>query len=178
MEPSPHRDGVLVEHKVIIIGGRGVGKTSLFRHLLRINSETPTLPELRSFQGGMTLSDINCKVSLWDVPGSNEDPSSVHYRNSAVCLLVYDTGSVGSAEDLIQWVSEVLRFSPSCCELILVGNNKGAENHQAKEIVKRLATSRSLQLQTVNTQSGDGIVALWKRIKKSLCIQNQPEDWG
>ncbi|KAH3761222.1 hypothetical protein Pelo_6956 [Pelomyxa schiedti] len=157
-----------IEAKICIAGDPQVGKTSLFHQLLE--GEFVDSPRHRQ----LTLEDINCTADLWDLPphGCVESVPSVHFRNSAVCLLVYDH-TLSSAEALLEWITDVLRFCPSTCELILVGNTKiGDEwtDPHIKTIIKDLTKTRDYKNFIVNTKSGIGIPELSRHIK--ICLVN------
>ncbi|KAH3763940.1 hypothetical protein Pelo_4208 [Pelomyxa schiedti] len=169
-----------IEAKVSIIGSPGCGKTSLLFRLadnVFVDScgqasyaADHDIPD--SFQRTVHLTDINCSLQLWDLPGPGHTFSSLHYRNCLACLVVYDTKSLQSAEDIIVCVSDILRFCPSSCQVILVGNMKlGESSSEASAVIKRLEVTRGYPNFFVNTKTGLGIPELLVYITNTIADQ-------
>ncbi|KAH3722929.1 hypothetical protein Pelo_18364 [Pelomyxa schiedti] len=163
--------------KVSIVGDPGSGNERLFSRLAGCEQEG-------CFNRRIYLHDINCVVDLWGLPEDQKsaEVSSVHYRSSAVCLLVYDPDSLPAAEYLIVWIADVLRFCPSHCELMLVGNTKngftwGVENHSVLALIDRLMAVRGLKNFIVDAKNGYGIAELCQEIKcRLLLVFGEEED--
>ena len=113
--------------KVVLIGESGVGKTSIISRYVsktfctalnptpgaNFTTKTIYFPDFRK----------SIKFELWDTAGQEKYRSlaKVFYKNSHVCILVYDITRRDSFEELKNfWINEIkVNGSSSLCKILL-----------------------------------------------------------
>jgi len=100
--------------KVVLIGESGVGKTSIIsRYMTNTFSSTlGSTPGANFTTKTVFLEEENqsIKYEIWDTAGQEKYRSlaKVFYKNSAVCILVYEITRRASFEELKSyWINEV-----------------------------------------------------------------------
>ena len=110
--------------KVVLIGESGVGKTSIITRYIQnefTSSLSPT-PGANFTTKLIYIKDYEqtVKFEIWDTAGQEKYRSlaKVFYKNSAVCILVYDITRKESFEELKKfWINEIkLNGSPNLCK--------------------------------------------------------------
>lgn len=107
--------------KTIFIGESGCGKTQILRKLLRRGMEAATLStvkyDITNVQMELNLGDRPLRVNLeiWDTAGQEQYRHLVpqFYRNSVICLLVYDISNAESFEKLEHWLNSYVPVAES-----------------------------------------------------------------
>lgn len=126
--------------KIILVGGSGVGKTSLINAFFDQPYENETQPTVAPAYCGATVTLPNqTKVDLqiWDTAGQERFQSITanYYHGSHAIAIVYDITSRQSFENVRKWISEVDRLAtPQVCKL-LVGNK--ADLADKREVSKQ-----------------------------------------
>ena len=100
--------------KVVLLGESGVGKTSIINRYTLNTFKSQRLPTTGAnfVQKTIVLEDENksIKFEIWDTAGQEKYRSlaKVFYKNSSVCILVYDITRKSSFEELKNyWVDEI-----------------------------------------------------------------------
>jgi small GTP-binding protein len=100
--------------KVVLVGESGVGKTSIIQRYIANKYKAQNLPTTgANFVTKMiVLEDENksVKFEIWDTAGQERYRSlaKVFYKNSTVCVLVYDITRKSSFDELKSfWVNEI-----------------------------------------------------------------------
>ena len=109
--------------KVVLIGESGVGKTSIISRYISnsFNSVLASTPGANFTTKTVFLKDKNqsIKFEIWDTAGQEKYRAlaKVFYKNSSVCILVYDITRRSSFEELKKyWVNEIkTNGSPNLC---------------------------------------------------------------
>jgi small GTP-binding protein len=113
--------------KVVLIGESGVGKTSIISRYISnsFNSVLASTPGANFTTKTVFLKDKNqsIKFEIWDTAGQEKYRAlaKVFYKNSSVCILVYDITRRASFDELKKyWVNEIkTNGSPNLCMYIL-----------------------------------------------------------
>ena len=109
--------------KVVLIGESGVGKTSIISRYISnsFNSVLASTPGANFTTKTVFLKDKNqsIKFEIWDTAGQEKYRAlaKVFYKNSSVCILVYDITRRSSFDELKKyWVNEIkTNGSPNLC---------------------------------------------------------------
>ncbi|MBN3307027.1 RAB12 protein, partial [Amia calva] len=117
--------------QVIIIGSRGVGKTSLME---RFTDDT-FCEACKSTVGvdfkikTVELRGKKIRLQIWDTAGQERFNSitSAYYRGAKGIVLVYDITKQETFEDLPKWMKMIDKYASEDAELLLVGNKLDCE---------------------------------------------------
>lgn len=117
--------------QVIIIGSRGVGKTSLME---RFTDDT-FCEACKSTVGvdfkikTVELRGKKIRLQIWDTAGQERFNSitSAYYRSAKGIILVYDITKKETFDDLPKWMKMIDKYASEDAELLLVGNKLDCE---------------------------------------------------
>ncbi|XP_032875738.1 ras-related protein Rab-12 isoform X2 [Amblyraja radiata] len=117
--------------QVIIIGSRGVGKTSLME---RFTDDTFS-EACKSTVGvdfkikTIELRGKKIRLQIWDTAGQERFNSitSAYYRSAKGIVLVYDITKKETFEDVPKWMKMIDKYASEDAELLLVGNKLDCE---------------------------------------------------
>ncbi|XP_075069411.1 ras-related protein Rab-12 [Mixophyes fleayi] len=117
--------------QVIIIGSRGVGKTSLME---RFTDDT-FCEACKSTVGvdfkikTVELRGKKIRLQIWDTAGQERFNSitSAYYRSAKGIILVYDLTKKETFDDLPKWMKMIDKYASEDAELLLVGNKLDCE---------------------------------------------------
>ncbi|XP_071463219.1 ras-related protein Rab-12-like [Marmota flaviventris] len=118
--------------QVIIIGSRGVGKTSLME---RFTDDT-FCEACKSTVGvdfkikTVELRGKKIRLQIWDTAGQERLNSitSAYYRSAKGIILVYDITKKETFDDLPKWMKMIDKYVSEDAELLLVGNKLDCES--------------------------------------------------
>ena len=114
-----HEDGVLT-CKVVLLGESGVGKTSIIlRYISNIfNPENPSTGGANFTSKTVNFEEEKQKIKfeIWDTAGQEKFRSlaKVFYKNSSICILVYDITKRKTFEELKNYWYEEIKSSAGC----------------------------------------------------------------
>ncbi|XP_030608463.1 ras-related protein Rab-12 [Archocentrus centrarchus] len=117
--------------QIIIIGSRGVGKTSLME---RFTDDT-FCEACKSTVGvdfkikTVELRGKKIRLQIWDTAGQERFNSitSAYYRGAKGIVLVYDITKQETFDDLPKWMKMIDKYASEEAELLLVGNKLDCE---------------------------------------------------
>ncbi|KAK1790911.1 hypothetical protein P4O66_014750 [Electrophorus voltai] len=129
--------------QVIIIGSRGVGKTSLME---RFTDDT-FCEACKSTVGvdfkikTVELRGLKIRLQIWDTAGQERFNSitSAYYRGAKGIVLVYDITKQETFDDLPKWMKMIDKYASEDAELLLVGNKLDCE---ADRVITRQQAER------------------------------------
>ena len=122
----------------IIIGDSGVGKSNILERYLhnefKHDSKSTLGAEFGSKQ--LNVTGINIKQQIWDTPGEERygSISSVYFKGSKGCFIVYDISSEVSFENIEKWYEEIRKSAEKEIFVILRGNKCDLENERKVSI--------------------------------------------
>lgn len=115
-----------VEAKVVLLGGQGVGKTSVVLQYVQgvFTNTVPTTIGASFFTQRLIISGTRVKLQLWDTAGQERFRSMapMYYRNARAAVLVYDVTSKQSLADLSTWVAELRGSCGPGLVIAVIGN--------------------------------------------------------
>jgi len=160
-------------HKVVLLGGSGVGKSSIAMRYVRdvffeCNESTIGAAFLT-----MPVSHEGREISLdiWDTAGQERYSSlaPMYYRGSSAAVVVYDITSAESLNQAKRWVREV-QGAVEGCAIILVGNKVDLDS--LREIPTHDAASyaeeRALEHIEVSAKSSLGVRDIFGKVLAKL----------
>ncbi|XP_072296785.1 ras-related protein Rab-12 [Eucyclogobius newberryi] len=120
--------------QIIIIGARGVGKTSLME---RFTDDT-FCEACKSTVGvdfkikTVELRGKKIRLQIWDTAGQERFNSitSAYYRGAKGIVIVYDITKQETFDDLAKWMKMIDKYASEDAELLLVGNKLDCESER------------------------------------------------
>ncbi|XP_039610721.1 ras-related protein Rab-12 [Polypterus senegalus] len=153
--------------QVIIIGSRGVGKTSLME---RFTDDT-FCEACKSTVGvdfkikTVELRGKKIRLQIWDTAGQERFNSitSAYYRSAKGIVIVYDITKQETFEDLPKWMKMIDKYASEDAELLLVGNKLDCENdrvisrQQGEKFAQRISGMRFCEASAKDNYNVDEI---------------------
>ena len=108
--------------KMILVGMSGAGKTNIINNIIneKFNPSNESTTSSTYVEKEIIYDNKIYKFEIWDTAGQEKYRSlaKVFYKNSAVCILVYDITRKESFEELKKfWINEIkLNGSPNLCK--------------------------------------------------------------
>jgi len=169
-----------LERKIVVLGGQGVGKTSLIVRYVQdqFTSANASTIGASFFTHKMTLDNCRVKLQIWDTAGQERFRSMapMYYRGAKAAMLVYDITNPASFESIDSWVKE-LRENAEVEVMCLLGNKtdlrEGAANdtvsaQQGRDYAERVG---ALFFET-SAKDSTGVSASFLHVAKTL-LQHQ-----
>ena len=106
--------------KVVLLGESGVGKTSIIqRYICNVfNPENPSTGGANFTSKIVNFEEENQKIKfeIWDTAGQEKFRSlaKVFYKNSCICILVYDITKKKTFEEIKNYWYEEIKSSAGC----------------------------------------------------------------
>ncbi|XGW16920.1 hypothetical protein V3C99_001948 [Haemonchus contortus] len=128
--------------KIILVGGTGVGKTSILQRYTQgfFNHGTLATVGVDFKVKTVNIDKDRVKLQIWDPSGQERFRSIVHlyYRNAQAVIFVYDLTHQRSFDRLPDWMDEVERHCCGRVLKILVGNKvDGVQDREVPTVVAR-----------------------------------------
>lgn len=160
-------------HKVVLLGGSGVGKSSIAIRYVRDIFFECTESTIGAAFLTMPVSHEGREISLdiWDTAGQERYSSlaPMYYRGSSAAVVVYDITSAESLNQAKRWIREV-QGAVEGCAIILVGNKLDLDS--LREIPTQDAASyaaeRALEHIEVSAKSSLGVRDIFGRVIAKL----------
>jgi small GTP-binding protein len=150
--------------KTIVVGGSGVGKTSLLSRFTRDCFDEASQPAM----GVEFLSRImdtpnrhHIELQLWDTAGQEmfRAVTRGYYRGASVVYIVFDLSSRKSFEGLDKWIADVNDVVPDGVVMVLIGNKTDLPNREVSETDgKQFAAGRNLKYFETSAKTGHNVM--------------------
>jgi len=160
-------------HKVVLLGGSGVGKSSIAMRYVRDVFYECSESTIGAAFLSVPLSHEGREISLdiWDTAGQERYSSlaPMYYRGSSSAVVVYDITSAESLNQAKRWVREI-QGAVEGCAIILVGNK--VDLASLREIPTQDAASyaeeRALEHIEVSAKSSVGVRDIFGKVLAKL----------
>lgn len=127
--------------KVVFLGDKGSGKTSLASNFLGTEIERPRLPTIfQNYSTELVRKDVGYHFSFWDV---NSSPKyyklrSACYKNTDVIVLCFRVNDTKMKENLGLWLKEIEHLGNIPVILCGTGGDERNQRTETFEGMKRL----------------------------------------
>ncbi|KAJ3433258.1 gtp-binding protein rheb [Anaeramoeba flamelloides] len=145
--------------KVVVLGSKGVGKTSIIQRFVSdgfSQEYTPTIEN--TFQKKLTYNGLKYDLTLVDTRGQDKYATSITSYTGATdgFVLVYNVCDIKSFE-LVSTLNEEIQFETGGTALIVVGNmtDLGSERQVSREQGEKLA--ENLNCEFIECSAKDNI---------------------
>ena len=114
--------------KMIIVGGEGTGKTSIFKAYQRMlfNENQKSSDQANEIMMRVDLQGFEQQIDLWifDLPGKENlmGLNKMYLRDANIALIVYDVMNKDSVDSIKLWQEELQNAAPSEVIVALCGN--------------------------------------------------------
>ena len=112
--------------KVVIIGDSGVGKTNLLKRFTTntFSEGTKATVGVEFMSRAYKIDKYIFKVEIWDTAGQERYKSitAVYYKGAQGALVVYDTTSKASFNNIDKWMEEITEKTSKDIKIMMIGN--------------------------------------------------------
>ncbi|MHA2502928.1 MAG: Rab family GTPase [Candidatus Kariarchaeaceae archaeon] len=133
-----------LSYKLLLLGDRGVGKTSIRRRylgqgFLREYSMTVGVDFAVRY---LEKENVQYIIQVWDMAGQDAYTKfrGQYYNGAQGALLIFDISKPGSLKSLENWVAEVVRNVGTYIPLLIIGNKS-----DLRESVANCVTSEQIE---------------------------------
>ena len=164
------------EFKVVLIGDRSVGKTSIAQRFKQgVFNEGYEL----TIGGAYLKKTINLtdgrsvNMHLWDTGGEERYRAMVplYYRDSQAAILVYDICDAATFKSLDYWINELQeKVKTDGMIILIVGNkcDKSEERKVSKEMAQSLSSNNNVMSFETSAKTGEGVNELFEYLGQKL----------
>ena len=168
--------------KVVVIGDSGVGKTNLIKRFITntFSDNSKATVGVEFITKSYKINNQIFKIELWDTAGQERYKSitAVYYKGAKGALLVYDTTSKMSFNDIDKWLAEIKDKTSNDIKLMIIGNKidlkefREVTNEQATEKAKTLGIpimeTSALDATNVKEAFNDLIKEMYKDLRNKI----------
>ncbi len=166
-------------YRLVIVGDTCSGRTCCLRRFNGIEtfSETVFTVGADYMVRYVTLNDIRIKLLMWEVSGQSmkqvADIRSTFYRSAQGVLVVYDTTSVKTFDNMQYWMDEIKQNCHPETVVMLVGNKCDLAKEVSHETAKEFADEHNLTFFEVSAKDGTNtelvLLSLVAQIRQKHC---------
>jgi small GTP-binding protein len=165
-----------MEFKVVVLGDKGVGKTSLVLRFIEgyfIAKQQSTIGAFFLTKMITATNGTKCKMQLWDTAGQERfrAMAPMYYRNAAAAIICFDITNEDSFAKMKEWVEELQLNVPAdqitlaiACNKCDCEENRVVEKARAEEFGERV---NAVVFET-SAKANIGVEDLFKRITEEV----------
>lgn len=178
--------------KVVVVGDSGVGKTNLIKRFVKnsFSANSKATVGVEFISKSYRINEQVFKIEIWDTAGQERYKSitAAYYKGAKGALIVYDTTSKVSFENIDKWMSEIKEKSSKDMKLMIIGNKidlKDERQVQSSEASEKAALleapimeTSALDATNVKEAFYDLLKEMYKEIRKKLDIVESQQEGG
>ncbi|XP_039963245.1 ras-related protein Rab-26 isoform X3 [Bactrocera neohumeralis] len=173
--PQPPFDDT-VNHKTILLGDSGVGKTSF---LVKYNTGEFRLGSFSATVGialtnkVVVVDGTRVKLQIWDTAGQERFRSVTHtyYRDAHALLLLYDVTNKTTYDNIRAWLGEIRDYTQDDVVIVLIGNKADCSNSERqvkREDGERLAREHNVPFMETSAKTGLNVELAFSAVARQL----------
>ena len=121
--------GNSMEFKVVVLGDRGVGKTSLVLRFIEgffSSTQQSTVGAFFLTKKVVLEDGVAIRMQLWDTAGQERyrAMAPMYYRNANAAVVCYDVGDESSFSKMKDWIDELKKNVPEDKIVLIIAANK------------------------------------------------------
>ena len=145
--------------KIVVVGDSGVGKTNLIHRFIS-NSFSESSKATVGVEFSSKSYKINehiFKIELWDTAGQERYKSitAVYYKGAKGALIVYDTTSKESFNNIDKWMEEIKDKTSNDIKLMIIGNKIDLKEFREVDIEEGINKAKTFGLPIMETSALD-----------------------
>ena len=178
--------------KVVVVGDSGVGKTNLIKRFVTnsFSANSKATVGVEFISKSYRINEQVFKIEIWDTAGQERYKSitAAYYKGAKGALIVYDTTSKVSFENIDKWMSEIKEKSSKDMKLMIIGNKIDLKDERQVETDEALAKAQILEAPIMETSALDAtnvkeafydlLKEMYKEIRKKLDIVESQAESG
>ena len=158
---------------LILVGESTVGKTSLMRVYNDLKFEESSLATIgiEVYTKNIQINEEVCSIKIWDTCGQERlrALSANYYRKADGVILVYDTTSIDSFNNLDYWLKSIKFYCKRDIPIIIIGNKIDLENKIDKETLNDFMRAHSnIPIFNTSAKTGKGINEAFYNIAQTI----------
>lgn len=175
--------GNSVDLKVILLGHKNTGKTSIFNRYV-YNEFGKTQMTIGAYFGMKQCKAGNrtCNLAIWDTAGEEKFDSLTNFytRNARGALVCYDITAYETFQNLQRWVDKVHQEAERNCPIMIVGNKLDMVEEDPSlrtvtvEEAQKYANSIGAVAVEASAKSGHNIASTFEQVV-SRCFEQDQE---
>lgn len=160
--------------KFLIIGEAGIGKSCLLHHFIenKFNESSSHTIGVAFGSRIVNVGGKSIKLQIWDTAGQERYRSITrsYYRGAAGALLVYDTTSRDSFNELASWLNDARRLASQNICILLVGNKKDLEEEREVTFLEasNFAQENELIYLETSAKTGENVEEAFLKCSKTI----------
>nr|AAL27637.1 GH21984p [Drosophila melanogaster] len=165
-----------VNHKTILLGDSGVGKTSF---LVKYNTGEFRLGSFSATVGialtnkVVVVDGTRVKLQIWDTAGQERFRSVTHayYRDAHALLLLYDVTNKTTYDNIRAWLGEIREYAQEDVVIVLIGNKadcSGSERQVKREDGERLGREHNVPFMETSAKTGLNVELSFTAVARQL----------
>mmetsp|Transcript_23313 Transcript_23313/g.41223 ORF Transcript_23313/g.41223 Transcript_23313/m.41223 type:complete len:197 (-) Transcript_23313:71-661(-) len=160
--------------KIVVLGRRGVGKTSLTLRFARDLFDEDQLPTVGAayMTKKVELDDQQYIFEFWDTAGQEryEAITPLYYRSAEAAVIVFDLTLAESFTKAKEWLKRLRKERPDPdMPIALAGNKSDCEKRAIdEEELRAFVEENGLQYYETSAKTGDNVDSMFKAIARSL----------
>ena len=176
--------------KVVVVGDSGVGKTNLIKRFASdtFSYDSKATVGVEFISKSYIINKKVFKIEIWDTAGQERYKAitSAYYKGAKGCLIVYDTTSQLTFNNIDKWMSEIREKALTNIKVMIVGNKIDLKDKRIIPIEEAMKKSQELQAPIMETSAYDAtnvkeafydlIREMYKEVKKNLDIVEESEN--
>ena len=176
--------------KVVVVGDSGVGKTNLIKRFVsdEFSLDSKATVGVEFISKSYIINKKVFKIEIWDTAGQERYKAitSAYYKGAKGCLIVYDTTSQTTFNNIDKWVSEIREKALTNIKIMIVGNKIDLKDKRIIPIEEAMTKSQELHAPIMETSALDAtnvkeafydlIREMYKEVKKNLDIVEEAEN--
>ena len=158
---------------LILIGESTVGKTSLMRvyNDLKFQESSLATIGIEVYTKNIQINEEVCSIKIWDTCGQERlrALSANYYKKADGVILVYDTTSIDSFNNLDYWLKSIKFYCKRDIPIIIIGNKIDLENKIDKETLNDFMREHSnIPIFNTSAKTGKGINEAFYNIAQTI----------
>ena len=158
---------------LILVGESTVGKTSIMRSFIGEEFSESSLSSIgiEVYTKNIQINEEVCSIKIWDTCGQERlrALSANYYRKADGVILVYDTTSIDSFNNLDYWLKSIKFYCKRDIPIIIIGNKIDLENKIDKETLNDFMRAHSnIPIFNTSAKTGKGINEAFYNIAQTI----------
>ncbi|ELP89320.1 hypothetical protein EIN_285460 [Entamoeba invadens IP1] len=167
---------IVVPLKINVVGNAGVGKTSIIERFVnnKIHDQNVNSIFCALNMKQIVYNKKEIKVVLWDV-GRQAQNYDLIFRNTQICLVVFDPHDPKSFEDVNTWIETVRQTTANGVIYVVVCNKIDLANPLiTHEMAQNLCNSeKEVTLKMCSAKTGEGVNELFDFVIGNICEDDE-----